>query len=117
MCQVKLHLENHPKFGSIPTNELEKLLWIELAEAGVLFGPGLSIFQYIFVLFDSGRSGQMFASEYDEKADGHFRISFSNAEVSSWFLSNVTLTESLQFEDLKKAISIFALVVVKFFQN
>lgn len=46
--QVKLHLDRHPKHGSIPTKELEKLLWIELAEAGVLFGPGLSFLRLRF---------------------------------------------------------------------
>ncbi|KAF6762648.1 pyridoxal phosphate-dependent transferase [Ephemerocybe angulata] len=67
----------YPKVN--PRKELEWDLWVELAEAGVLFGPG-----------------QMFAAT----ATGHFRVSFSNAE----------------FNTMKKAISIFARVIVKFFR-
>ncbi|KAF5331715.1 hypothetical protein D9611_007705 [Ephemerocybe angulata] len=83
---LKLNLEQHPQYGSKSAKELEWDLWVELAEAGVLFGPG-----------------QMFAATAtveDEEPAGHFRVSFSNAE----------------FNTMKKAISIFARVIVKFFR-
>jgi len=46
---------------------MEQRLWIELAEAGVLFGPG-----------------EIFAADPSQGAVdiGHFRISFSDAEYS-----------------------------------
>ncbi|RXW25294.1 hypothetical protein EST38_g585 [Candolleomyces aberdarensis] len=84
---LKLHLDRHPKHRMMNSNDLELALWKELAEAGVLFGPG-----------------QLFAADATvQEADneGHFRISFSNAE----------------FDDLKKAISIFSRVIVKFFRT
>lgn len=85
---LKLDLEHHPKSGVMTARELELALWTDLAEAGVLFGPG-----------------QMFAadetSDESELGMGHFRISFSNAE----------------FRDIQKAVSIFARVVVEFFKS
>ncbi|RXW11690.1 hypothetical protein EST38_g14165 [Candolleomyces aberdarensis] len=83
---LKLHLDRHPKHGMMNYNDLELALWKELAEAGVLFGPG-----------------HMFAADatvQEPEDEGHFRISFSNAE----------------FDDLKKAISIFSRVIAKFFR-
>jgi aromatic amino acid aminotransferase I len=67
--QLKLHFDRHPKHGVIDSKDLELALWEELAEAGVLFGPG-----------------QMFAADatvQEAEDQGHFRISFSNAEVST----------------------------------
>jgi aromatic amino acid aminotransferase I len=62
--QVKLHLENHPLYAS-DSDTLEVKLWDKLAQTGVLFAPG-----WIFT-----------ADRVVDRQAGHFRISFSNAEV------------------------------------
>ncbi|TFK43565.1 PLP-dependent transferase [Crucibulum laeve] len=83
---LKLQLDGHPFFNTVGYKELEMKLWTEIAEAGVLFGPGF--------MFSSNQRP-------DEGGSGHFRISFSNAE----------------FGDMKKAVSIFATVLEKFFEH
>ena len=67
----------------VDEESLEQRLWIALAEAGVLFGPGMSSIcikpcNWIVCV------GKVFAGDSSQKEvdDGHFRISFSNAEVS-----------------------------------
>jgi len=87
---LNLIFEHHPSFSTIGHKALEMRLWIALAEAGVLFGPG-----YMFAA-DSA------ADDEGETHDtGHFRISFSNAE----------------YEDMKKAIVIFSFVLREFYNN
>lgn len=81
---LKLHFENHPSFSKVGYKALEEKLFVMLAENGVLFGPG-----YIF---------SATTVTEDTPGDGHFRLSFSN----------------LEFEVIKKAISIFAETLEKF---
>lgn len=67
--QVTLHFESLPSFKDGDEETLEMQLWTKLGEAGVLVAPGW-----------------YFAPNPDalaEKAEGHLRISFSNAEVRS----------------------------------
>ncbi|KAJ8701767.1 hypothetical protein PTI98_000520 [Pleurotus ostreatus] len=83
---LQLHLDNHPSFdGNGETLEMQ--LWIDLAEAGVLFAPGW--------MFSAKEENT------DVPGEGHFRISFSNAD----------------FEVMKKAITIFGVVIRKFFER
>lgn len=66
-----MHFENHPRINDFDEETLEHKLWVALAEAGLLIGPGA-----------------FFAADpLDEKvkASGHFRLSFSNSEVSLGF--------------------------------
>jgi len=51
---MKLHLENHPRRSVSTINELEMELWERLADAGVLFGPGM-----FFVQTHVSRNGQL----------------------------------------------------------
>jgi len=67
---MKLHLDQHPSFTPGEEDTLEMKLWVKLAENGVLFGPGW-MFAIRGTSDDSG----------DNADPGHFRISFSNAEV------------------------------------
>ncbi|RDX53764.1 PLP-dependent transferase [Lentinus brumalis] len=62
---LKLHFENVPGFQpDEEPNTMEMKLWVKLAEAGVLIGPG-----------------RYFASDQEDASpvDGHFRIAFSYA--------------------------------------
>ncbi|KAG9219324.1 hypothetical protein CCMSSC00406_0001734 [Pleurotus cornucopiae] len=83
---LQLHLDNHPSFDG-DEETLEMQLWVDLAEAGVLFAPGW--------MFSAKESNT------DAPGNGHFRMSFSNAE----------------FEDMKKAIATFGAVIRKFFEK
>ncbi|KAJ6599100.1 pyridoxal phosphate-dependent transferase [Mycena vulgaris] len=62
---IKIHFDQHPSFATLGSESLEMKLWIELAEAGLLVGPGA-----------------MFCptGDYVSEKSGHFRISFSNGE-------------------------------------
>ncbi|KAJ7276368.1 pyridoxal phosphate-dependent transferase [Mycena haematopus] len=62
---LKVHFDEHPSFKKLGAESLEMKLWIELAEAGVLFGPG--------VMFSA-------TGDWSSETSGHFRISFSNLE-------------------------------------
>jgi aromatic amino acid aminotransferase I len=64
---IQFHFDSHPSVTEVEEKSLEQRLWIALADAGVLFGPG-----------------DFFAADPSQgKGDyGHFRISFSNAEYS-----------------------------------
>lgn len=84
---LKLHFDSHPKVGELGHKTLEMKLWVELAEAGLLVGPGS--------MFSANPSG---ASPSDP---GHFRISFSYAE----------------FKDLRKAVEILDRVLKKFYRD
>ncbi|KAI0089178.1 PLP-dependent transferase [Irpex rosettiformis] len=81
-----LHFENVPGFRQGDEETLEEKLWETLAKKGLLVAPGW-----------------FFASTDDvaDAGEGHFRISFSNAEYS----------------DMKKAIGIFAAVLREFFKE
>jgi aromatic amino acid aminotransferase I len=88
--QLKLHFDHHPKHGTVDSNDLELALWKELAEAGVLFAPGQMFAADVAVPYLPGRlSSAVVGSATETTAmqetedGGHFRISFSNAEVSS----------------------------------
>lgn len=69
---VKIHLENCPRQlrGDEDELPLEVQLWAAIAEAGVLLGPG-----WIFST-DTVTGGPIFSEH------GHFRIAFSDAQVS-----------------------------------
>jgi len=84
---VELHLEEHPSFSSLGYKALETKLWTDIAEAGVLLGPG--------VIFSAS------PVEDDTPGYGHFRISFSNSTP----------------EEFKKAVSVFANSLRKFMKN
>ncbi|KAJ7498959.1 pyridoxal phosphate-dependent transferase [Mycena latifolia] len=62
---IKVHFDQHPSFATLGPKDLEMKLWIELAETGLLLGPGA-----------------MFCptGDYESETTGHFRISFSNGE-------------------------------------
>jgi len=64
---IQFHFDSHPNVTEVEEKSLERRLWIALADAGVLFGPG-----------------EIFAADLSQgEVDyGHFRISFSNAEYS-----------------------------------
>ena len=62
-----MHFESIPSFKEGDEETLEVQLWEKIAEAGVLMAPGW-----------------YFAShELAEAGEGHYRISFSNAEVGT----------------------------------
>ena len=63
-----MHFENVPGFQFGDEETLEEKLWETLAKKGVLVAPG-----WFFASTD----------EVMDAGEGHFRISFSNAEVSS----------------------------------
>ncbi|KAF8076347.1 pyridoxal phosphate-dependent transferase [Lyophyllum atratum] len=84
---LNLTFDHHPSFAAVGHEALEMKLWIALAEAGVLFGPG-----YMFAT-DPEAS--------DRKHTGHFRISYSNAE----------------YEDMRKAIIIFSSILKDFYNT
>ena len=60
-----MHFESMPSFKEGDEETLEVKLWENLAEAGVLMAPG-----WYFAAHETVDSGE-----------GHYRISFSNAEV------------------------------------
>ena len=64
---VKMHFENAPGYQpDEEPNTMELKLWVKIAEAGVLIGPG-----------------RYFSSDEEsvDPVDGHFRIAFSYASV------------------------------------
>ena len=63
---IAMDFEAHPSFKEGEEETLEMQLWTNLAEAGVLVAPG-----WYFAAND----------DVNDKGQGHFRISFSNAEV------------------------------------
>ncbi|GLB33773.1 putative aminotransferase class I and II [Lyophyllum shimeji] len=81
------NFEHHPAFTAIGHEALEMKLWIALAEAGVLFGPG-SIFTTDPKAAERGYTG-------------HFHISFSDVE----------------YQDMEKAVMIFSSVLRGFYNN
>ncbi|KAF7352816.1 Aminotran-1-2 domain-containing protein [Mycena venus] len=62
---LKVHFEQHPSFKTMGAESLELQLWTEIAEAGVLFGPG--------AIFSA-------TGDWSSETSGHFRVSFSNLE-------------------------------------
>jgi len=84
---VRLHFDRHPKVTELGQESLEMKLWVALAEGGLLIGPGN--------MFAADRTGDKASTP------GHFRISFSNSE----------------YDDLKKAVSIFAKVLKEFHET
>jgi aromatic amino acid aminotransferase I len=62
---LKVHFDQHPLIATVGAESLEMQLWIALAEAGVLFGPG-----YMFSP----------TGDWSSETSGHYRISFSNLE-------------------------------------
>ncbi|KAI0685029.1 pyridoxal phosphate-dependent transferase [Cytidiella melzeri] len=83
---LALHFESAPGFQPGDEDTIEIKLWEILAKKGVLVGPGW-FFAATEDVMDSG--------------EGHFRISFSNAE----------------FPVMKKAVGIFAEVLREFFKQ
>ncbi|KAJ3558312.1 hypothetical protein NM688_g998 [Phlebia brevispora] len=82
---IKMHFESVPSFKEGDEETLEVQLWERIAEAGVLMAPGW--YFSATNLVDSG--------------EGHYRISFSNAE----------------FATMKKAVNIFGKTVREFFKQ
>lgn len=82
---IKMHFESKPSFKEGDEETLEVQLWENLAEAGVLMAPG-----WYFSAQDTVDAGE-----------GHYRISFSNADFST----------------MKKAVGIFGDVVRDFFKQ
>ena len=66
ISQMKVNFKDHPSFKEGDDVSLEMKLWTQLAEAGVLIAPG-----WMF----SATGANL------EEQEGHFRISFSNADV------------------------------------
>ena len=64
--QLTIHFDAHPSFKEGEEETLEVQLWTKLAEAGLLIAPG-----WYFAATD----------DINDVGSGHFRISFSNAEV------------------------------------
>ncbi|KAF8195928.1 pyridoxal phosphate-dependent transferase [Mycena galopus ATCC 62051] len=62
---LKVHFDQHPLIATVGAESLEMQLWIALAEAGVLFGPG-----YMFSP----------TGDWSSETSGHYRISFSNLQ-------------------------------------
>lgn len=62
-----MHFDSHPSFKEGEEESLEVQLFTQIAEAGVLLAPG-----WYFAADD----------DVSDAGKGHFRISFSNAEVS-----------------------------------
>lgn len=71
---LKVHLENCPRTVREDEEPLEIQLWAAVAEAGVLLGPG-------WIFSTNTVSGGPLFSEH-----GHFRIAFSDAQVSTQVL-------------------------------
>jgi aromatic amino acid aminotransferase I len=65
--KIKLLLENHPATGGQPSanqlDQLERQIWTELAEGGLLVTMG------------------WYFNSFELKGKGHFRIAFSYTEV------------------------------------
>ena len=82
---------------------MEIKLWTAIAEAGVLIGPG-----------------RYFAADEDgvSPAEGHFRVAFSFASVSS-FLNhlNAYMLTLVQEAEFAKAVKILGEVMRDFFQE
>jgi aromatic amino acid aminotransferase I len=103
---MKLHLDQHPSFTPGDEDTLEIKLWIKLAENGVLFGPG-----WMF-------SAKGMTENPDSTDSGHFRISFSNAEVRiSKSMNAFTEGWIPKFHEFKKAVTIFGRVIREFFEE
>lgn len=64
--QLEMYFDSHPSFKEGDEETLEVQLWTNLAEAGLLVAPG-----WYFAADD----------DVNDAGSGHFRISFSNAEV------------------------------------
>lgn len=71
MFQLKLHFENIPKPDSDDPETTETKLWTKLAEAGVIASPS-----WFF-------AADLVEPPADPNVEGHFRMSFSNANVCS----------------------------------
>jgi hypothetical protein len=67
--QIKFHFDSHPALSRQDSESLESQLFTRLAEAGVLLCPG-----WFFPVGEKNITGS--------KSEGHYRISFSNAEAS-----------------------------------
>lgn len=75
-----MHFDSHPSFKAGEEDLLEMQLWVKLAEAGVLITPGW------FFAADDG---------VNDAGQGHFRISFANAEVNLYDLRYSSVTNIL----------------------
>ncbi|KAJ6484992.1 pyridoxal phosphate-dependent transferase [Mycena vitilis] len=98
---LKIHFDQHPAFNKLGAESLELKLWTELAEAGVLLGPGtLLVCPSLIAFLKPCFLGAMFSptQDWSSERSGHFRISFS----------------MLENDDMKKAVTIFGRVIRKF---
>lgn len=75
MLQLKLHFESIPKPSPDDPETTEGKLWTKLAEAGVIAAPS-----WFFAT-------DLVEPPSDPNVEGHFRMSFSNANVRYPFLS------------------------------
>ncbi|KAF8655284.1 hypothetical protein AX16_003183 [Volvariella volvacea WC 439] len=76
---VRVHLNNHPLSGLLGQSALERRLWTNLADAGLLLSPGW--------IFGTG-------DDADENK-GHFRISFSFVEFEQMKQAALILRSTL----------------------
>ena len=76
-----MHFESMPSFKEGDEETLEVKLWEKIAEAGVLMAPG-----WYFSAQDMMDAGE-----------GHYRISFSNAEVGFFITIDAHLTYRYYF--------------------
>lgn len=99
-----MHFDSHPSFKAGDEESLEVQLWTKLAEEGLLVAPGW------FFAADDG---------VNDAGQGHFRISFSNAEVSLHDILRLSVTDVLvrQFSQMKKAVKIFGKITKEFFKE
>ncbi|KAK1224386.1 hypothetical protein PQX77_012682 [Marasmius sp. AFHP31] len=81
---LEVHFQHHPLFGACDASTLEMKLWTDLAEAGLVLGPG-----YMF---------SADAVENLPRKRGHFRVSFSQCTL----------------EDMKKSAKILSTVFREF---
>lgn len=85
---MKLHLDGVSS-SQKSEDTLEVQLWKRMAEAGVLLAPG-----WIF-------STDLISGSGPVEGEGHFRLSFSNTEVSAPILGN-PLTNEISHESLMR---------------
>lgn len=100
--QIKLRLENHPAAvdGAVSpaqADALEREIWTELAEDGLLVTPG------------------WYFNAAQLKGSGHFRLSFSYTDVRPSPHHSCVTKHLLQADEMRKALAIFARVIWRVF--
>ena len=105
--QVKVNFENHPRYQLEDEDTLEMQLWEGIAKKGLLISPGS------YFMADAN------LSPADSFMAGHFRMSFSNGEVSChchWPVCWRDAINVMQRDSMKKAVDILAVAIREFFE-